>query len=389
MDVPAARVVFTEADREAISRMTSEALASGSLTLGSHGEAFEAEFAAAHGASHAVAVSSGTAALELSLRLVGVTGGEVIVPANTFFATAAAAVRAGAKVIFADVDAETFALTPEAVARALTPRTRAVVIVHIGGLISPAVPAIADLCRERNVPLIEDAAHAPGGSLGGVHAGSFGVLSAFSFYATKDVTSGEGGMVLTSEASLADEARMYRDQGKAGFLTNTHVRQGYAWRMSELHAIPGRVHLRHLEDFIRHRNSVADRYEAAIADLSVIGCMPRYPGSVNNYYKFVALLPPDTDRHAVKAWVREDFSVALSGEVYDIPLHLQPVFRDDPSVAMTAPGGCPVAEDICRRHICLPVHSDMTDGEVTRVLEAVSAIDERLSEEQPGIAIAG
>jgi perosamine synthetase len=388
MQVPAARVVFDESDRAEISRLTSEALASGSLTLGRHGREFEQEFAAEHGAPHAVAVSSGTAALELALRLVGVTGGDVIVPSNTFFATAAAATRAGARVVFADVDAATFSLTPETVARAFTPRTRAVVVVHIGGLISPDLPALAGLCRDRNVPLIEDAAHAHGCSFGGRYAGSFGRLAAFSFYPTKVITSGEGGMLVTAEEALADEARIYRDQGKASFLTNAHVRPGYAWRMSELHAITGRVHLRHLTEFLRHRAAVAARYDDAIAELSLISSPARYPASRHNYYKYVAMLPEGTDRQAVKTMFRDEFSVQLSGEVYDLPLHLQPVFRDDPAVAITAPGGCPVAEDICSRHVCLPVHSDMTHDEVAQVIEALSAADAYLIDVQSD-AIAG
>src|SRR5262249_21616515 len=149
------------------------------------GKELEVAFAARHSSTHAIAVSSGTSALEIILRTVGVDGREVIVPANTFFATAAAAVHAGARVVFADCDPATMAFAPDAVAARLPPQTAAVVAVHIGGLISPAITGVARLCEERGIPLVEDAAHAHGSSLDGRSAGTFGIAGAFSFYPTK------------------------------------------------------------------------------------------------------------------------------------------------------------------------------------------------------------
>ena len=209
-------------DREEIAAAVTEILASGMLTLGPYTRQFEAAFAAAHsrpGAApadipHAVAVSSGTAALEIALRYVGVSGRDVVVPANTFYATAAAAARAGGRPVFADMDPATFALSPETLAAALTPRTAAVVVVHVGGLISPDLDELRRMCAERGIALVEDAAHAHGSTCDGQFAGTFGTAAAFSFYPTKVVTCGEGGMVLTSSADCADEARIYRDQGK-------------------------------------------------------------------------------------------------------------------------------------------------------------------------------
>lgn len=377
MGVPAARVVFPARDRAEIAAAVTEMLASGALTLGPYTRRFETAFAAAHTGHeavpgppdmpHAVAVSSGTAALTIALRAAGVDGREVIVPANTFYATAAAVLQAGGRPVFADVDAATFALSPATTAAALTPHTAAVVVVHIGGLITPQIDELRALCGERGIALVEDAAHAHGSTFDGRFAGSFGVAAAFSFYPTKVVTSGEGGMVLTSSEELAQEARIYRDQGKGAFTANHHVRLGSAWRMSELHAATGLVHLRRMDEYIARRRDVAARYDKALAGLDGLQPLAEPPDCRSNVYKYIVLLPPGLDR----AWFKSELAqryVSVSGEVYDLPLHRQPVLADYAGPPL------PVAEELAARHICLPVHSDMTDNEVDEVLTAVAAV---------------
>jgi perosamine synthetase len=376
LGVQAARVVFPGADREEIAAAITDILGSGMLTLGPFTRQFEAAFAEAHspGRGHsgevpyAIATASGTSALEIALRGTDVTGRDVVVPANTFYATAAAVLRAGARPVFADVDAATFAFSPETLARALTPQTAAVVVVHIGGLITPHADELSALCRERGISLIEDAAHAHGSTYDGRYAGSFGTAAAFSFYPTKVVTCGEGGMILTSSARLADEARIYRDQGKGSFAANHHVRHGYAWRMSELNAVTGLVHLRRMNEFIERRRQVAARYDDALDGLDGLVPLGEPVGCRGNIYKYIALLPAGADRARFKQELAERHAVRLAGEVYDVPLHHQPVLAEFAGPAL------PVAEDLCARHICLPVHSDMTDDEVDQVLTAVSAV---------------
>jgi perosamine synthetase len=366
--VQPARVVFTAAQRAQVAAATEEILRSGVLTLGPYTTRFEQAFAAAHQAPEAVATSSGTAALEIILRVAGVAGREVVIPANTFYATAAAVLHAGARPVFADIDPATFALSPQTIVRALTPATAAVILVHIGGLITPDAGAVASLCAEHGIALVEDAAHAHGATCDGAFAGSFGLAAAFSFYPTKVVTAGEGGMILTRTADLAAEARLYRDQGKGSFTANHHVRHGSAWRMSELHAATGLVHLDAMAAAIASRRAVASRYDAALAALDGIEPLPEPPPCRSNYYKYLALLPEGADRDRFRNELETGHGVRLAGEVYDLPLHRQPV------LASFAGPPLPVAESLCARHVCLPVHSDMTDAETEHVIGAVASV---------------
>ncbi len=364
MRVPPARVFFPAEDRAEILARIDQALTTGQLTLGPIGRELEAAFAKRHSTQHAVAVSSGTSALEIILRALDVEGREVIVPANTFFATAAASVHAGARVVFADCDPETMAFDPADVEARLGPDTAAVIAVHIGGLISPALPALVKLCHERGVHLVEDAAHAHGSALGGSSAGTFGIAAAFSFYPTKVIAGGEGGIIVTDDESIVEAAHTFRDQGKGSFLSNFHTRLGANWRMSEPHAAIVRSQLGRLDEFIAARQSLAKRYDAALDDL---GLRPlRIPADAHcNYYKYIAFLPEGIDRTVLKQTLRERFDIGLSGEVYDTPLHQQPVFE------AFADGPLPGAEFIGARHICLPLYPSLAESDADYVVESL------------------
>jgi perosamine synthetase len=364
MRVPPARASFPAEDRAEILARIDEALTTGQLTLGPIGRELEAAFAKRHGTQHAIAVSSGTSALEIILRSLDVEGREVIVPANTFFATAAAAVHAGARVVFVDCDPATMAFDLADVESRLTADTAAVIAVHIGGLISPAMPALEQLCRDRGVHLVEDAAHAHGSALGGRSAGTFGIAGAFSFYPTKVIAGGEGGMIVTNDEAIVDAARTYRDQGKGSFLANFHTRLGANWRMSEPHAAIVHSQLGRLDEFIAARQAIAKRYDAAIDGL---GLTPlRIPADAQcNYYKYIAFLPEGIERSALKQAMRERFDIGLSGEVYDTPLHRQPVF--EAYVDRPLPG----AELIGARHICLPLYPSLSESDADYVVESL------------------
>jgi dTDP-4-amino-4,6-dideoxygalactose transaminase len=365
MKIPAAKVFIPEEDKEWILQRISEALSSGWLTLGNFNKELAQEFAEYHKAQFAVPVNSGTAALEIILRVLDAQDKGVVVPTNTFFATAAAVVHSGGKLQLADVNPETFTLNRETVEKAMDETTKGVIIVHIGGIVSPEVEELRDFCAERGLFLVEDAAHAHGSALNGKFAGTFGIASAFSFYPTKVITSGEGGIILTDDEEIYKEALVYRDQGKAGFYGNFHIRMGYNWRMSELHAIVGLAQLRRLDEFISQRQKIARIYDEGLANIEGINPLPIPAGVRSCYYKYIALLDKGIDRNALKKKLKEEYEVSLSGEVYDTPLHKQPIFEK------YANGEYPCAEDICSRHICLPIYSNMTEAEAEYVLESL------------------
>ncbi|MBI3097492.1 MAG: DegT/DnrJ/EryC1/StrS family aminotransferase [Planctomycetes bacterium] len=369
MKVPPARIQFTAADRAAIAARVDEILGSGQLTLGKYGKEFEAAFARLVGVPHAVAVNSGTSSIEIPLRVLGVEGRDVLVPTNTFMATCFGVLHAGGRVRFVETDPETFGVSPAGLAAARTKDTAGVIVVHIGGIVSPRLPEIRAWCDREGLFLFEDAAHAHGCAVNGRAAGSFGQAASFSFYPTKVITSGEGGMIVTSDPKLDQEARLYRDQGKQSFTANLHGRCGYNWRMSELHAVVGLQHFSHLEEFIEERQAVARRYDEGLRGIRGIRALPVPSGCRSNFYKYLALLDPGLDRAALKKRLREDFDIGLSGEVYEVPCHLQPLFD-----GKYPAGSFPVAEDLCRRHICLPVYNGMTGGDTSAVLEALGTV---------------
>lgn len=358
-------IYFPAEDRREILAAVDEVLQTGQLTLGKHGRRFETEFARVAGVEHAVAVNSGTSALEITLRALTVTGQEVIVPTNTFFATPAAVLHAGGRVRFADVNPQTLMLDAATLEAALTLATRGVIVVHIGGMVTPDIAAIADLCRRHGLWLVEDAAHAHGSTFAGRPAGSFGVAGTFSFYPTKVMTSGEGGMIVTNDRRIYDEAIVYRDQGKAGFTANIHTHLGYNWRMSELHAIVGTTQLRRLPEFIEARRLVAQAYDRALERSEWFAPQLEPPESRSNYYKYVAFPRRNIDRSALKLALRERFGFGLAGEVYELPCHRQPVFEPHSRRSL------PEAERACASHICLPISARMTTQEVEAVAAAL------------------
>ncbi|HXM36199.1 MAG TPA: DegT/DnrJ/EryC1/StrS aminotransferase family protein [Pyrinomonadaceae bacterium] len=364
--IPPAKVYFPAEDRRAILQHLDEALVTGQLTLGKHVKAFEEQFGQQTNTRYAIAVNSGTSSLEIPLRIFGVRDKTVLLPTNTFFATPAAIMHAGGRPRFVDADPATFSVTLDGIKGRLTHDTAGVIVVHIAGIVTPEMPAIREFCKERKLFLIEDAAHAQGCLLNGQPAGTFGDAASFSFYPTKVMTSAEGGMLVTNRQDVYEEALIYRDQGKADFYSNFHTRPGYNWRMSEPHAIIGASQLNRLEEFVAARNRVAHVYDEGLKEISGIHALPLPEGCYSNYYKYLALLDPGIDRKALKQLLREKYGVGLSGEVYDTPCHVQPVFEE------FREGEFPIAADICSRHVCLPVYATMTEGDARYVLSSMA-----------------
>jgi len=365
LEIPSFKYYFPSTTVEWITTKVREVLTNGDyLTLGRYNEEFEKEFAEYVGVKHAVAVANGTASLEIILRAVGVQGGDVIVPTNTFAATAYAAIHAGGRPIFADIAAD-MNVDPSDVEKRLTSNTRAVIPVHIGGLISPSLHELLELAEQHDFCVVEDAAHAHGSKLGGKMAGSFDTAGGFSFFSTKVITTGEGGMITTNDDAIAEKARLLRDQGKVR--GNVVGVIGYNWRMSEFQAIVGLAQLNLLEEIIKKRAYIAKLYDELLEDFSLLRPLGIPPEVRHNYYKYIVFLPKDRDPEILRKHLKEKYNVSLGGYVYEAPLHCQPVFKE----YVDDLDGYQTSDDLCSRHIALPIYPQMTEQEAQHVIESL------------------
>ena len=364
MRIPPVRIEFSKEDRGDILGRIEKCLSAGQVAQGKNVQEFEETFGLYTGVKHAVAVSSGGAAIEVAMRLLLKPAQEVLVPTNTFVASASSVLLAGGRVRFVDADVRTFGVSLAALQAAATPQTAGVIVVHIGGIMTQELDAVRRWCDERGYWLFEDAAHAHGSALEGRMAGRFGRAAAYSFFATKVMTSGEGGMLVTDDETLARRARQLRDYGKQDPWVSFYTEIGANWRMPEFCAAVGVVHLKRLDDFIAWREKLAFLYTEELRSLE--GMTPVLPMGRSSWYKYIALLPPGVERESVRAAMKSR-DVALSGGVYDIPLHRQPVFKG-------VPGEFPVADDVCSRHICLPLYFGMTEEEARYVVQTLQEV---------------
>ncbi len=366
MKIPSVKIYFPEDKKKLILERFKEILNNGQFTLGKYGQEFESKWQSYLGVKHAIAVNSGTSAIEIPVRALKLENSEIIVPTNTFIATASAIVHAKAKPVLADIK-ENLCLDPESVKAKITNKTKAVIFVHIAGNVPKEILEIKEICKDHNLFLIEDAAHAQGSSLNGQKAGTFGDVAAFSFYPTKVITSGEGGLIVTNSNLINEKSRIFRDQGKESFLSADFVEFGHNYRLSEFHAAIGLAHFDLLEQFIDERNKIAEKYDEGLKKINKIRTL-KIPECRSNYYKYVAFLD-NVDRKKLKELLKEKYSIGLSGEVYETPLHLQKAFSNFGYKL----GDFPNAEKFCSSHICLPIYNSMQDDEINYVLESLNS----------------
>jgi dTDP-4-amino-4,6-dideoxygalactose transaminase len=333
-------------------------LDSSQFILGGEGRALESELAAACGARHGVGVGSGTDALRLALAALGVgAGDEVVTPAFSFVASASTIVMVGARPVFVDIDPETYAIDPDAVERALTPRTRAIVVVHLYGHAAP-LDRLAALARDRGVALVEDAAQAIGATYDGRPVGGWGDAACLSFYPTKNLGAcGDGGMVLTSRDDVAERLRRLRHHGDTG--RYRHVELGYSSRLDEVQATLLRVKLRRLAAWTERRRAIAARYQALLAGLPLALPVERPPAR-HIYHLFSV-------RHAQRDALAKTLGELGVGTAvhYPLPVPGQPMFGG---------GGerqWPQAWRASREVLALPCFPELTDDEVAAVATAV------------------
>lgn len=371
MIVPPVKPYFPQEDIEQIKMDVEKILKSGMLTIYTYTKEFENRFAEFCDVKQAVAVNSGTSALESALRAMKLKPEDaVLVPTNTFSATAAAVIFAGAKPVLTDINPKTLCMDTENVQKNITPKTRGVIVVHVGGLVCPEIQEIRELCQDKKLFLIEDAAHAHGSTINQKTAGSFGNAGCFSFYPTKVMTTGEGGMITTNNDEIAEKTRILRDQGKESFNSSIIIELGYNWRLPEISAAIGITQLKRLPEIIKNRNRTAKYYNKELEKISRITPLNTPTNILNNYYKYVAFLEKGIDRETLKEKLRAK-GVRCSGEVYWPPLHLQPIYKQ---LLGVHEGDFPLAEAICKRMVCLPLYAQMTMEDMRYVIEKLQEV---------------
>jgi dTDP-4-amino-4,6-dideoxygalactose transaminase len=367
--VPGARPTFPEEDIPGILSEIGEVLRGGRLILGPKTRELEAAWAKRVGTKHAIAVSSCTAALEISVRHLAVRDKEVVVPTNTFVATANAVVASGNRVVFADMDERDYGIdVNDAIAR-ITPDTAAVIVVHIAGFIPRELDRLVAECKARNIRLIEDCAHAHGSTLRGREAGSFGDVGCFSFYPTKVLTCGVGGLITTNDDSLADLARSLRHHGQGASLEEI-VHAGNDWVLDEVRAVLATAQLRRLDEFLARRTALASLYDKLLSGDERFTLPALHPELRAAYYKYPVLLREGVNRDAIRKRAYEAHAIEL-GSLYSPPCHLMPVFR---SPFGTGPGTLPKAERTLSRQLCLPMHAQVSDDDARRSVEVVRSL---------------
>jgi perosamine synthetase len=359
MRIPLSAPDITEPEIEAVAAV----LRSPHLSLGPKLREFEAAFATLTGAPHAVAVSSGTAGLHLAITALNIgEGDEVLVPSFTFIAAANAISYERATPVFVDIDPDSLNLSPAAVEAAITPRTRALLIVHTFGRPADMVPLLA-LAKRHNLAVIEDACEALGATYHGQPAGSFGDIAVFAFYPNKQITTGEGGMIVTRDPALAATMRSLRNQGRRpsdSWLQHTDL--GYNYRLSDIACTLGLGQLRRLPEILARRAEVARLYHHHLAsERHLILPSLGVPDARISWFVFVVRLAPSftaEDRDAVVAHLHRS---GIACARYFAPIHLQPAY------AAYRHAQLPITESIAARTLALPFFNRLTEPQIVEV----------------------
>lgn len=352
--IPAAKPIIGDEEREAVDRV----LRSGMIAGGPEVAAFETEFSELVDGRHSIAVNSGTSALHMAFVAAGIKAGdEVIVPSFTFAATANSVVLAGGTPVFADIEENFFNMDPKSAEAAITPRTRALMPVHLYGH-PAALREYKDIAARHNLLLFEDAAQAHAASLDGIPVGAWGVAGSFSFYPTKNMTSGEGGMVTTPCDHIARKTRLLRNQGMEKRYENEIA--GYNTRMTDIHAAIGRVQLKKLAGWTKQRQ---DNAKFLDENLNGVIVPPVADGAVHVYHQYtIRIVDQDRDAFAEEIGKRG----IGSGVYYPIPNHRLPSYGQTLDL--------PVTEQVAKQCLSLPVHPSLSQGDLEKIVEVINAV---------------
>jgi len=329
---------------------------------GQQNASLEKEFSFFCGVKHAIAVNSGTSALLLAAHVLDLKpNDEIIAPSHTFIATVAPFIILGAKPVFVEIDAETYTMDPEAVKKAVTPRTRAIVPVHLYGHPVDMSP-LKEIGAEHHIPIIEDACQAHGAEYKGWRVGSMGDMAVFSFFPSKIMTvAGDGGMFLTNDQGLAYRAAMFKDAGRKRGEKYLHHDVGFNLRLSELHAAIGRIQLRRLPEWIDKRREVAMRYSEGLTGVGDIKVPKEAESAKHTYYVYTI---ETRDREALAKYLKDNG--ISTGIYYPTPVHMQPSI-----IERFGEISLPRTEICCDRILSLPMHPLLKKGDQERVINTI------------------
>jgi len=352
MNVPLTRIYVDDGMRRAVERV----LSSGRFVKGEENARFEEEFARYTSVRHAVAASSGTAALHLAVEALGLRAGdEVLVPSFSFFATVSPLLRLGARPVFVDIDPHTYTIDPTDARRRSTRRTKGILPVHLYGHPSDMAP-LMEFAEQQDLWVLEDACQAHGSLFNGRPVGSLGHLAAFSFYPSKNMTvCGDGGMVTTNNDEMAEKVRMLADAGRRPSEKYVHRLVGWNFRMSEMHAAIGREQLNHLDEWVSMRRRVADGYARRLAGISELSIPIEMPWARHSYYVYTVRAKR---RKRLIAELHE--AGIAAGIYYPTPIHRQPAVKG-PRPRL------PETDRAARQVLSLPMFPEISDTELDHI----------------------
>ena len=372
-----AKPYFSEGDRKDILSKVDNILTTGYISQGKYVSEFEQKFAEKVGVVHAIATSSCTSALEISIRALGLKNKKILVTTNTFVASVNSIILSGNIPLIIDIDEETLCMSKESILDNLDDDVGAIMWVHMAGLISPQFSEIKSICDERDIFIIEDAAHAHGASVDGVMAGNLGEVGCFSFYPSKVLATGEGGMITTNNKELADKVRILRYHGvvrNEGDLIGVDygvkaIEPSQNFRMTETSAIIGLSQLYHLDEFVEKRNEIANWYGENLKDVEEIILLSKPDNVVHSYWNYYFILNGvNRDELANKLYLNG----IENANAYNPPCHKQKIYKN-----YLQNKSYDISEDIMKRHLSLPMYYELNESDVKYITDKlIESIEE-------------
>tara|TARA_B100000780_G_scaffold272356_1_gene234490 strand:+ start:85 stop:1185 length:1101 start_codon:yes stop_codon:yes gene_type:complete len=365
INIPIFKLEFNKQFQQKYKNLSSKVFKSKSLSEGNFVTKFENSFSKLAKSKYSLAVSNGTAALEIAFRTIDIKGKEVIVPTNTFFATIIAIIKAGGKPVLCDNEKFSPDMCIEKIEKKITKKTKAVCVVHVGGIISNKIKKIVKLCKKKKLFLVEDAAHAHGAFLNkNLCAGTIGDIGCFSFYPTKVMTTGEGGMITTNNKKLYSNMSSYKNFGRG---SNSQIINflGANYKISEFTAILGILELDRIKKRINRRKDITLRYKNNLKNNSKYEVITQKTGRAS-YYK--CIIKTKTPSILIEKYCKKS-GIHLTGKVWDIPIHKQKVFKK-----YIKTSSFPNSETFSKYHICPPNYPELKNNEVDYICSILNKI---------------